>query len=68
MRLVIILHLKMYFDTGKWAVRSDSYSELERLVDLLDDVKSLKIEISGHTDNIGSESFNQSLSQEEQMK
>ena len=53
----------VFFDTGKWDVRSDSYSELERLVNLLSDVKSLKIEISGHTDNIGSESFNQSLSQ-----
>ena len=53
----------VFFDTGKWDVRSDSYPELERLVDLLGEVTSLKIEIAGHTDNIGSESFNQSLSQ-----
>jgi outer membrane protein OmpA-like peptidoglycan-associated protein len=30
---------------------------------LLNDVPSLKIEISGHTDNVGAESFNELLSQ-----
>jgi outer membrane protein OmpA-like peptidoglycan-associated protein len=33
------------------------------LVALLIDIPSLKIEISGHTDNVGSESFNEILSQ-----
>ena len=41
----------------------DSYPELARLVLLLNDVPSLKIEISGHTDNIGAVSFNELLSQ-----
>ena len=53
----------VFFNTGKWKVKADSYSELERLVSLLDDVPTLKIEISGHTDNVGSESFNELLSQ-----
>ena len=53
----------VFFDTGKWNIKSDSYAELDRLVDLLADISSLKIEISGHTDNVGSESFNQLLSQ-----
>ena len=53
----------VFFNTGKWDVKPDSYPELDRLVDLLRDVPSLKIEISGHTDNIGSQSFNQLLSQ-----
>ena len=53
----------VFFDTGRWDVKSDSYPELERLVELLKDIPSLKIEISGHTDNIGSDSFNQLLSQ-----
>jgi len=30
---------------------------------LLSDIPSLKIEISGHTDNVGKESFNELLSQ-----
>ena len=53
----------IFFNTGKWKVKVDSYSELERLVTLLNDVSKLKIEISGHTDNVGTASFNQLLSQ-----
>jgi flagellar motor protein MotB/tetratricopeptide (TPR) repeat protein len=53
----------VFFNTGKWEVKDDSYAELARLVLLLNDVPSLKIEISGHTDNIGAESFNELLSQ-----
>jgi outer membrane protein OmpA-like peptidoglycan-associated protein len=53
----------VFFNTGKWEVKDDSYAELARLVLLLNDVPSLRIEISGHTDNIGAESFNELLSQ-----
>ena len=53
----------VFFNTGKWEVKDDSFAELERLVLLLNDVPSLKIEISGHTDNVGAESFNELLSQ-----
>jgi len=53
----------VFFDTGKWDVKKDSYAELDRLLGLLLDIPSLKIEISGHTDNIGPESFNELLSQ-----
>ncbi len=53
----------VFFDTGKWKIKPDSYSELERLVTLLNDIVKLKIEISGHTDNVGASSFNELLSQ-----
>ena len=53
----------VFFNSGKWDVKSDSYAELDRLVALLSDIPSLKIEISGHTDNVGSVSFNELLSQ-----
>ncbi len=53
----------VFFNTGKWEVKDDSYAELARLVSLLADVPTLKIEISGHTDNVGAESFNELLSQ-----
>ena len=53
----------VFFDSGKWEIMNDSYPELARLVLLLNDVPSLKIEISGHTDNIGAVSFNELLSQ-----
>lgn len=54
----------IFFDTGKATLRSESNAELERLVKLLKDVPSLKIELSGHTDNTGSATLNQKLSQE----
>ena len=53
----------VFFNTGKWEVKEDSYAELDRLISLLSDIPTLKIEISGHTDNIGTESFNEILSQ-----
>ena len=53
----------VFFNTGKWDVKEDSYAELDRLISLLSDIPTLKIEISGHTDNIGTESFNEILSQ-----
>lgn len=54
----------IFFDSGKSILRSESNGELDRLVKLLKDVSSLKIEISGHTDNVGSESLNSKLSQD----
>lgn len=54
----------IFFDSGKSTLRSESNGELDRLVKLLKEVSSLKIEISGHTDNVGSESLNSKLSQD----
>ncbi len=54
----------VFFATGSSAVTIESHSELDRLVKLLEDVPSLKIEISGHTDNQGAEELNTKLSQE----
>jgi outer membrane protein OmpA-like peptidoglycan-associated protein/tetratricopeptide (TPR) repeat protein len=54
----------IFFDTGKSILRPESNSELDRLTALLNDVPSLKIELSGHTDNTGSASFNMTLSQQ----
>ena len=53
----------VFFDVGKFTLRSESTPELERLYKLLNDLPRLKVEISGHTDNTGSESINQKLSE-----
>lgn len=52
------------FDHGKATLRAESNGELDRLVKLMQDVPKLKIEISGHTDNTGSASVNDFLSQQ----
>jgi len=54
----------IFFDIGKANLRPESNAELDRLTKLMQDVPSLKIEIGGHTDNTGSATLNQKLSQE----
>jgi outer membrane protein OmpA-like peptidoglycan-associated protein/tetratricopeptide (TPR) repeat protein len=54
----------IFFDYSKSTLRTESNAELERLVKLMKDVPNLKIEISGHTDNTGSATFNETLSQQ----
>lgn len=58
----IILN-NIFFDTGKSDLRVESTNELERLLQLMNEVLTLKIEISGHTDNVGSAEYNKGLSE-----
>ncbi len=53
----------IFFDFDKSTLRPESTNELERLLKLLTDVPTLKIEISGHTDNKGKADYNQHLSE-----
>lgn len=53
----------IFYDFGKATLRPESTAELDRLYQLLTDIPSLKIEISGHTDNKGSAELNKELSQ-----
>ncbi|WP_291857615.1 OmpA family protein [Marinilabilia sp.] len=50
------------FTSGKATLRAESYPELNRLARLLNENPSVKIEVSGHTDNTGSASLNKRLS------
>jgi len=52
----------IFFDTDKYDLKPTSYAELEKLVKLLTANPSLRIEISGHTDIMGSEEHNLELS------
>lgn len=51
------------FENGKADLTKDSYSELNRLVDLMKRKPTMIIEIAGHTDNMGSSIANLILSQ-----
>jgi len=53
----------IFFDFNKATLRPESASELDRLTELLKEMPKLKIEISGHTDNIGSAAYNIKLSE-----
>lgn len=50
------------FELGKAALTRESYKELDRIVEFLVENPSIKIEIGGHTDNVGSKEVNQRLS------
>ncbi len=52
----------VFFDTGSADLRSESYTELRNLKELLEKNPSMKIQVNGHTDNVGSEEANQKLS------
>ncbi len=53
----------IFFDLDKATLRPESTVELNRLIKLMADVPTLKIELGGHTDSRGSDSYNQQLSE-----
>ncbi len=57
----------VHFDFDKYTLRPESEKELNELVQLLNDNPHVKIEILGHTDNRGSSSYNQKLSENRAM-
>jgi outer membrane protein OmpA-like peptidoglycan-associated protein len=53
----------VFFDFNKYKLKPESYSELDRVVKFLTDYPTIEIELSGHTDNIGTYEYNQKLSE-----
>lgn len=53
----------IFFDFNKSTLRPESNVELENLINLLKENPNMKIEISGHTDNVGSAQYNKKLSE-----
>jgi outer membrane protein OmpA-like peptidoglycan-associated protein/tetratricopeptide (TPR) repeat protein len=54
----------IFFDLGKSTLRLESNAELDRLVKFMNEAPNVKVEISGHTDNTGTASSNDILSQQ----
>ena len=54
----------VYFDFAKYTIRPESFAELDELVSYMKWRENEKIEIAGHTDNIGNASDNQKLSEQ----
>lgn len=52
----------IFFDTNKFDLKPYSLSELEKLISFLKDNPNIKIEIDGHTDNVGNDDANMLLS------
>ncbi len=59
-----VVELKnVFFETAKFDLKPESRVELDKLVTFLTQNKSLRIELDGHTDNVGDKKSNQLLSQ-----
>lgn len=54
----------IFFETNKAKLKKTSYFELDRLIDLMNDIPTLVIEIDGHCDDQGSKEHNQKLSED----
>jgi outer membrane protein OmpA-like peptidoglycan-associated protein len=53
----------VYFDFDKTTLKSESFTELNKVVDFLSKNPTVEIEIAGHTDSKGSDDYNRNLSQ-----
>jgi outer membrane protein OmpA-like peptidoglycan-associated protein len=51
------------FDTAKATIRPESFPHLDAVVEFMAHKKSARVEISGHTDNVGSAKDNKTLSE-----
>lgn len=61
----MVITLKgVYFDFNKATIRPESYSVLDDAAKILTDNPKITVEIQGHTDSEGSDSYNQKLSEQ----
>jgi OmpA-OmpF porin, OOP family len=58
---VVVLN-NIFFDTDKYELKEKSTPELQKIIRFLNDHPGLKIQISGHTDNVGAVEYNIQLS------
>jgi outer membrane protein OmpA-like peptidoglycan-associated protein len=59
---VVILH-NVFYATGSWELKAESRAELDKVRKFLSDNPGIKVEIGGHTDDVGSPEDNQLLSE-----
>jgi outer membrane protein OmpA-like peptidoglycan-associated protein len=62
-RGVVVTLGDVLFDTGKATLKPGAYGTIERLATVLKEDTARKVMIEGHTDSVGSDEFNQSLSE-----
>jgi OOP family OmpA-OmpF porin len=59
----LVSRLAVYFDFDKSELRPESITELERVVQFMNDIPTSTAKIVGHTDSIGTVEYNQALSE-----
>lgn len=61
--ITVTMRDKILFDTGQSALKSGSKDSLTKIAEVLNKYDKTEVTIIGHTDNVGSATYNQSLSQ-----
>jgi outer membrane protein OmpA-like peptidoglycan-associated protein len=62
LRMVVTLH-GIYFDFDRATIKPESRSAIEDAAEILIQNPTIKVEIQGHTDSVGSDKYNQRLSE-----
>ena len=60
---LLSVELKILFDSGKYEVKPQFYSEVKKVADFMRKNSGSSVVIEGHTDDVGSEELNLALSQ-----
>jgi outer membrane protein OmpA-like peptidoglycan-associated protein len=55
--------LLLFYETDKYDLQEESTAELERLLRFMKETPSAVVEITGHTDSVGNDAYNQKLSE-----
>jgi outer membrane protein OmpA-like peptidoglycan-associated protein len=59
----VLMTLRINFDFDKAIIRTDEFPTMFRVADILQTYPEAKVQISGHTDNIGTDEYNMKLSE-----
>ena len=53
---------QVHFETGKAVIKEDSFELLHQVAQVMKDNPQFKVEVQGHTDNVGGKAYNKKLS------
>ena len=60
----VSVRLLVFFDFDQAILKDESRVDLDRAVALMQEKSTMKVEVAGHTDNVGSRDYNRKLSQD----
>ena len=63
-RGLIVNMSDVLFDTGKYSLRAGAREKLAKVAGIVSGHPGLKLEVEGHTDNVGGDAYNQKLSEQ----